>query len=551
MPDLAMIHTRTKRSQALSIRRFAFAALMAGLGATGGADAAAPGLTTYSSTLHRGTPGQRSALIIVPASASVSSRAAVAQADEEAYRKRLQEVGFDVSVIGPSDRPELDRLLRDTAARVPTGAEVAVFVLGTALSDGEDIRITPTDAPADLTQQPELLETETVRLGEVLRRLSARAPRSLVAIVDECMPIDGPDRPCAVGGAGALSGASMIASRRKAASGGQTLVSRASLRDDLLPLVSQEGQTFAELHAALVQKLAPTTLSLDTTPTLDGSFAFVPRGLFSSLPSDCNKVDVNADPVALKGFNLDPLQRACDVAVAQYPYARYFVDRQSAAREQRAYQRAVASCAVTVAISSFSTSYPASRFRRVVDDFSVDCARQRDDSQRQREAQDRDRVQREQAERDRLQQEQAQRDRQQQGDQAVVQVMQQIAQSFVARYYWVSSTAGESSGSRLNDVYAPAVNFYGRQRPIGDILNEKFTYNQRWPTRRFSIRPNSQSTCDRRTDSCRVSGYVEFDIESPARNARSRGLSSFTLDVANVSSNPRVVGEAATVEQRF
>jgi hypothetical protein len=360
----------------------------------------------------------------------------------------------------------------------------------------------------------------------------------------------------------------MIASRRKAASGGQTLVSRASLRDDLLPLVSQEGQTFAELHAALVQKLAPTTLSLDTTPTLDGSFAFVPRGLFSSLPSDCNKVDVNADPVALKGFNLDPLQRACDVAVAQYPYARYFVDRQSAAREQRAYQRAVASCADTVAISSFSTSYPASRFRRVVDDFSVDCARQRDDSQRQREAQDRDRVQREQAERDRLQQErdrqqreqaerdrlqqeQAQRDRQQQGDQAVVQVMQQIAQSFVARYYWVSSTAGESSGSRLNDVYAPAVNFYGRQRPIGDILNEKFTYNQRWPTRRFSIRPNSQSTCDRRTDSCRVSGYVEFDFESPARNARSRGLSSFTLDVANVSSNPRVVGEAATVEQRF
>ena len=61
----------------------------------------------------------------------------------------------------------------------------------------------------------------------------------------------------------------------------------------------------------------------------------------------------------------------------------------------------------------------------------------------------------------------------------------------------------------------------------------------------------SPPICDRSTDSCRVAGFVEWDFESAARNARSRGLSSFTLDIANISSNPRVVGETSNVEQRF
>lgn len=550
--------------------RLAACVLLAGIAGAPPARAAAPGLATYTSGLRLGTPGQRSALLIVPGYASASSRAATAQADADVYRKRLQEIGFDVSVIGPTDRPELDRLLRDTAARVPTGADVAVFVLGTALSDGEDVRIVPADAPGDLAEQPALLEAETIRLGEVLRRISARAPRNLVAIVDDCAPLGDSDTPCAVARAAASSDASILASRRKTAPlAGPPLVSRASMRDDLLPLVSQEGLTFAGLQATLAQKLAPTTLTLDSTPTVNGSFAFVPAGLFASMRNDCNKVDLNADPVALKTISLDPMLRACDAAVTQYPYARHFLDRQSAAREQRAYQRAVASCTDTVAISSFSSTYPASRFRRVVDDYAVDCARQRDEAQRQRDQADRDRQQREQAERDRLQQErdrqqreQAERDRlrqeeaqrrdQQQNEQALVHVMQQIAQNFMARYYWVSSTAGESAGTRLGELYGPSVNFYGRQRSISDIMNEKYTYNLRWPTRRFTLRPASTPpTCDRTTDSCRVSGLVEWDFESVPRNARSRGVSSFTFDISNVSNNPRVVGESSNVEQRF
>ena len=558
-----MMTFRPAPARTTALRRLAIATCLAALGGIAPALATSPGLTTYSASLRQGPPGQRTALIVVPAGASTSSRAAIAQADEEATRKRLQEIGFDVSVIGPSDRPELDRILRDTTARIPTGADVAVFVLGTALSDGEDIRIAPADAPPDLAEKPDLIEAETIRLGEVLRRVSLRAPRNLVAIVDECVPLGDTDKPCAVTGAANLAGASIFASRRKTAPlVGTPLVSRASLRDDLLPLMTQEGLTFAGRHAALAQRLAPTTLALDATPTLNGVFAFVPQGLFASLTTDCNKVELNADPVSLKTANLDPLARACDAAVAQYPYARYFLERQSVVREQRAFQRAIASCGDTLAISSFSSTYPASRFRRIVDDFSLDCARQRDDAQRQREAQDRDRLQRDQAERDRLQQErdraareQADRDRQQreaQNDQAGARIMQQIAQNFIARYYWVSSSDGENAGARLADVYAANVNFYGRARPIGDILTEKYTYNLRWPTRRFAVRPMpSPPICDRSTDSCRVAGFVEWDFESAARNARSRGLSSFTLDIANISSNPRVVGETSNVEQRF
>lgn len=549
----------------------AIAALIGGASMIDAAGATPPGLSTYASPLRQNASAPKVALIIVPDAASRAPRWAIAHADEEAYRKRLLDLGFDVSVIGPSDRLELDRLLRDNASRIASGSDVAVLVLGAALSSDDDVRLVPTDAPADLIDRPDQLEAETVRLSEVLRRIAGRSPRNLVAIVDECRRLGEGDRACAVEGAASPREASVIAARRKTARPGTSpLIARASLRDDLLPLLSQEGLTFADLHSALVQKLGPTNLTIDATSTLTGAFALVPGGFFAGLATECNKVDLNADPVALKAASLDGLQRSCDAAASQYPYARHFVDRQSAVKEQRAFQRAVASCADTVAISGFATAYPASRFRRVVEDFSLACARERDDARLQREAQERDRALRDAQERDRLQREaqereralreaqerdRAQREAQEraaQETQSAQRVIQQIAQTFVSRYYWTSSSDGESAGARLADLYAPVVSFYGRQRTAPDIMAEKLAYNARWPVRRFLIRPGSvAAVCDASSGGCRVTGMVEFDFESAARNVRSRGLSSFEFVVGNMMSSPRVVGEQSKVEQRF
>ncbi len=587
------------------------------------ASATAPGLNNYFSSLRQSASVQKIALLIVPGISTSSPRWAMAHADEEVYRRRLQELGFDVSVIGPSDRFELDLQLRNSTVRIPNGADVAVFVLGSAVSDADDIRIVPSDAPADLAERPELLEAETVRLSDVLRRVASRAPRNLVAIVDECRRIGATDQACAVQSAASPRDASVIAARRKAPRpGASPLIARASLRDDLLPLLSQEALTFADLHASLVQRLAPTNLTVDATPTLTGAFSFVPAGFFAAIATDCNKVDLNADPVALKAANLDGLQRSCDAAVTQYPYARHFIDRQSAVKEQRAFQRAVASCADAVAISGFAAAYPASRFKRVVEEFSLACSRERDDARLQREAQERERavrdaqerdrlqreaqererlqreaqerqrLQREAQERERLQREAQERDRLQreaqererireaqereraqreaqererlqreaqereraqreaQESQAAQRVLQQLAQTFVSRYYWTSSSDGERSGARLSDLYAPVVNFYGQQRTVSDIMAEKTAYHQRWPNRRFIVKPGSIGVaCDAGSGGCRVSGLVEFDFDGPARSAR--GISSFEFGVANITSAPRVVSEQSKVEQRF
>lgn len=639
MMGRAMMKILNARSFVRSVRLQTFfgvaiAALIGSWTMFEAASATAPGLNNYLSPLRQSASAQKIALLIVPGISTSSPRWAVGHADEEVYRKRLLELGFDVFVIGPSDRFELDRQLRNSTARIPNGADVAVLVLGSAISDADDVRIVPSDAPADLTERSDLLEAETVRLSDVLRRIASRAPRNLVAIIDECRRIGATDQACAVQSAASPRDASVIAARRKAPRpGASPLIARASLRDDLLPLLSQEALTFADLHASLVQRLAPTNLTVDATPTLTGAFSFVPAGFFAAIATDCNKVDLNADPVALKAANLDGLQRSCDAAVTQYPYARHFIDRQSAVKEQRAFQRAVASCADAVAISGFAAAYPASRFKRVVEEFSLACSRERDDARLQREAQEReravrdaqerdrlqreaqereriqreaqerqrlqreaqererlqreaqerDRLQREAQERERLQREaqererlqreaqereRAQRDAQEreraqreaqereraqreaQEQQAAQRVLQQLAQTFVSRFYWTSSSEGERSGARLSDLYASVVNFYGQQRTLSDIMADKIAYNQRWTNRRFIVKPGSVGVvCDAGSGGCRVSGFVEFDVDGPGRSAR--GLTSFEFGVVNITSAPRIVSEQSKVEQRY
>jgi hypothetical protein len=397
--------------------------------------------------------------------------------------------------------------------------------------------------------------------------MSQRSPRSLVAIIDECARIGTGDDSCAVDGASQGTGASIIASRRKSGgSAGLPLAAPASLRDDLLPLISQEGLTLADLYAALKAKLTGTNIALDATNALNGTFAFTPSDFFAKLPNDCNKVDPNANPVSLRSVNLDPYQRACDAAVAHYPFAQYFVQRKAVVAEQIAYQRAVASCSDQVAISAFASDYPTSRYRRIVDDFAADCSRQRATTERehaqqaererlmlenQARAQEEQRQQRAEAEQ-RQREEQARLETQRREQQQNFVLVQQIARNFVARYYWVSSSEGEASGARIADLYAPSVNFYGTTRASSSILAEKYSYNARWPMRRFALRQNSlTANCDQDFGVCRVTGMVDWDFESLPRNAHSRGTSSFELGIGGINSNPRVVSEFSKVEQRY
>jgi hypothetical protein len=369
------------------------------LAGTAPVQAAAPGLTVHPPSVSPGLAEPRIAILIVPVRPDGGPRSVVAHSDEEAYRKRLQEIGFEVWTVGPADRPGLDRSLRDVVSRLPSGAHVAVLALGTALSGASDVHIVPADASPDLATSPALVETETIRLGDVLRRLAARSPRSMVAVVDECQ------RP--TGGTCMLedsaSQASVMAGVRGTgqANGGLPLTSRASLREVLLEGMVQEGHTFVQTFGFVRERLSGSDLNLVAGPSLTTAFSFLPQGFFARLPSECNQVDLNADPTALRGASLDGAIRACEAALATHPYARHFQERLAAAREQRAFQRAITSCEDRLAASAYSSTYPTGRFRRIVDDFVTDCTRRREEQRQSEERRERERMEAERRERER------------------------------------------------------------------------------------------------------------------------------------------------------
>ncbi|MCJ2026338.1 hypothetical protein [Methylobacterium sp. J-067] len=359
-------------------RRVFAAAALVFLGAVEG-QAASPGLAVQSATARSSAAtGPRIALLVVPQPASAGGRAATAHADEEAYRKRLRDIGFDVWTFGPADRPQLERGLREAAGRLPEEAQVAVFVLGPTVGGVDDIHLIPQDAPSDIGQRPTMLDSEGVRLSDVMRRIAQRRPRDLVAVIDECQAASGAR--CDFDAAAGNSGASLIGSERapRRTASPAPLAGRASLRDPMLTAMAQEGETFLQSYETLKRGLAGSDLEPRASGALTTSFAFIPQGFFGGLRSDCNKIDPNAEPVSLRGVNLEPAIKACEAGTATYPFARPFQDRLQAGREQRAYQRAVASCDDPTSTASYTTAYPAGRFRSLVETFALECGRNRD-----------------------------------------------------------------------------------------------------------------------------------------------------------------------------
>ncbi|WP_019905667.1 hypothetical protein [Methylobacterium sp. 77] len=368
--------------------------------------AAAPGVFVKTATgRSSAVTSPRIALLIVPQASTTGSRAATAHADEEAYRKRLLEIGFDVWTFGPADRPELERSLREAAGRIPEGAQVAVIALGQSIGGEDDVFLVPGN-PADLAQRPNLVDSDGVRLGDLMRRLSRRQLRDLVAVIDECQPTAGGS--CDFDGATGGSGASVMGAQRAArrAPGAAPLAGRASLRDVLLGAMAQEGQNFLQSYEFLQRGLADSDLEPRASGSLTTTFAFLPQGFFAGMTTGCNKIDPDADAAALRTVALDPPIRECEAMTAAYPYARHFADRLQAGREQRAYQKAVASCEDRLSAPSYLSAYPAGRFRGIVEGHILECDRVRDRQQteedrRRRDADDQRRRWEEQAERER------------------------------------------------------------------------------------------------------------------------------------------------------
>jgi hypothetical protein len=330
------------------------------------AKAAESGVVSQAPLMRHPDFSKRLAIILVPKAIGASARVSIAHGDEEAYRARLRELGFGVVTIGPGTRFELEKELREVAPRIPPRGEVAVFVLGAAVSTDENVYLLPTDAAPDLDEHPEMLPAEGISLGDVFRRFMARGPQEFVGVIDECRNVARPNEPCPMKEF-ELYGASVIASyRRPIGSAGAPVGAMPSLQGALTDLLKVENTSFLQLYAAIRTRVDRSPIAVTSTGALSQTFKFYPQNLFVTLPHPCNQVNGRAEPDEVRRLALDSIIRACDDAMRTWTYVTRFAQNKEIAEEQRSFQKAVSGCADRNAATSYLNAYPTGRFRSIV-----------------------------------------------------------------------------------------------------------------------------------------------------------------------------------------
>jgi hypothetical protein len=106
---------------------------------------------------------------------------------------------------------------------------------------------------------------------------------------------------------------------------------------------------------------------------------------------------------------------------------------------------------------------------------------------------------------------------------------EQQAKSLVLAYYADWSRPGtETEG--LAQYYGDTASFYGAPAPREKIMDAKRKFSARWPIRHYTIQPNTLfAQC---TDTCSVTGVVQWDVSSTERNTHSVGTANFVLKIA-------------------
>ena len=104
----------------------------------------------------------------------------------------------------------------------------------------------------------------------------------------------------------------------------------------------------------------------------------------------------------------------------------------------------------------------------------------------------------------------------------------------------------------LDPLYADEVNLYGKLISRAEVLTEKRVFTERWPERNFRIQPNSMNVvCGNDYYSpgleCIVTGAVEWQTRSPARNATASGLAGFTYILGAFGGTFVIRGEQGSV----
>jgi len=106
--------------------------------------------------------------------------------------------------------------------------------------------------------------------------------------------------------------------------------------------------------------------------------------------------------------------------------------------------------------------------------------------------------------------------------------LEQRSVQFAGSYLQVWSSSSRAAIAAVPRLYAPRVLFYGRVLARRRPMREKARFVQRWPVRHYADRPGTMRvSCDALASNCMVRSVVNWRVESPARSAKSQGLSRF------------------------
>ena len=120
------------------------------------------------------------------------------------------------------------------------------------------------------------------------------------------------------------------------------------------------------------------------------------------------------------------------------------------------------------------------------------------------------------------------------------------AQRFVGEYLAQWSGPNDAMLDAMPALYAPRVEFHGREVGLRSILREKERFARRWPSRSYVLRKDGQSTiCDASRDLCIVRGMFDFSVVNERRRRQAQGVSNLEIIVDFSGGKPLIAAETS------
>jgi hypothetical protein len=125
------------------------------------------------------------------------------------------------------------------------------------------------------------------------------------------------------------------------------------------------------------------------------------------------------------------------------------------------------------------------------------------------------------------------------------------ARSFINTYFAQWSEANAQALGYFDSTYAAHVIFYGSTIDHDALMASKQRFAARWPSRIYNARADTLAIfCNDASLICTVSGIVDWDCKSPARDKTSAGSANFRITVALNGPAPIILAESGSVISR-